>query len=55
MNFVEALEGAESHYEREEFLASISLMLVGLGRAIQEAASEEPDWNKSIFTDRVLR
>jgi len=46
MNFAEALEGAESHYERNEPLEAIALMLVGFGRLVQEQADEaQPDWN----------
>ena len=43
MKFIEALEGAESHYEREEFLPAIALMLVGFGRLIEENADEDDD------------
>ncbi len=40
MNFIEAIEGAESHYERGEFMEAIALSLVGFGIAIKESADE---------------
>ena len=40
MNFTEAVEGAESHYERGEYIEAISLVLIGFARLVQEQEGE---------------
>lgn len=46
MNFIEAIEGAESHYERDEYLPALALGILALGLAIKESVEEEldPEW-----------
>lgn len=46
MNFIEAIEGAESHYERDEYLPALTLGILALGLAIKESVEEEldPEW-----------
>lgn len=47
MNFVEAIEGAESHYERGEYIEAIALTLVGFGRLVEEQSDEAtPEWRR---------
>jgi len=50
MTFLEAIAGAESHYERDEFLPSLALGILALGLALKEAQEDEdePEW-KTLY------
>ena len=50
MNFREAIAGAESHYDRDEFLPSLALGILALGLALKEAQEDEdqPDWKRAL-------